>query len=316
VLGLIPASDPVAVNPELLEVLMSPWLRVAAFVWGALWGSFSNVVIHRLPRGESVVKPRSRCPGCETPIAWYDNIPILSYLLLRGRCRKCDEPVALRYLLVELLGGLLSFATYMLYVVVPVLEGGGAEGLIVWQIWFFFCLALVIITFTDLDVWIIPNEIVLGMAAIGAVLVIWQPELLGVDTVWALASGAAGLALVAGIRWLYLTFRDIEAIGLGDGKLLLMVGIFGGPMAIAWTLGAGAVQGLLVSVPMLAFGRNPANSDLQEVHGDDPELGEEDPDAGVMGQRVPFGPFLALAALEWVLLRRQIEQLFTTLVGF
>ena len=315
-LGLAPASAPVAVDPNLIEILVSPWLRIAAFVWGALWGSFSNVVIYRLPLGMSVVKPRSRCPGCETPIAWYDNIPILSYLLLRGQCRKCGAPFALRYLLVELLGGLLSFATYMLYVVVPMLEGGGIEGLIVWQIWFFFCLALMIITFTDLDEWIIPNEIVLGMAAIGAVLVIWQPELVGVETIPALVAGAAGLGLVAGIRWVYLTFRNIEAIGLGDGKLLLMVGIFGGPMAIAWTLGAGAVQGLLVSVPMLAFGRNPANSDLQEVHGDDPELGEEDPDAGVMGKRVPFGPFLALAALEWVLLRRQIEGLFIDLVGF
>ena len=122
-LGLAPASAPVSVDPNLIEILVSPGLRIAAFVWGALWGSFSNVVIHRLPRGESVVKPRSRCPGCETPIAWYDNIPILSYLLLRGRCRKCEEPFALRYLLVELLGGLLSFATYMLYVVVPMLDG-------------------------------------------------------------------------------------------------------------------------------------------------------------------------------------------------
>ncbi|HLT39741.1 MAG TPA: hypothetical protein VK034_25840, partial [Enhygromyxa sp.] len=102
---------------------------------------------------------------------------------------------------------------------------------------------------------------------------------------------------------------------LGDGKLLLMIGIFGGPMAVAWALGAGAVQGLLVSVPMLLVGRSPANSELTEVHGDDPTLGEEDPDAGVMGRRVPFGPFLALAGLEWVLLRRQIEGLFLWMVG-
>ena len=310
-----PATVPVTVDATLIEILTSPMLRIAAFVWGALWGSFANVVIHRLPLGMSVVKPRSRCPGCESSIAWYDNIPILSYLLLRGQCRKCGEPFALRYLLVELLGGLLSFATYMLYVVVPLLDGGGIDGLLAWQIWFFFTLALVVITFTDLDVWIIPNEIVLGMSAIGAVLVIWKPELVGVETLPALLAGLAGLALVAGIRWIYLTFRDIEAIGLGDGKLLLMIGIFGGPMAIAWTLGAGAIQGLLVSVPMLALGRNPANSDLQEVHGDDPELGEEDPDAGVMGQRVPFGPFLALAGLEWVLLREQIELLFAWMTG-
>ncbi|PRP93407.1 Type 4 prepilin-like proteins leader peptide-processing enzyme [Enhygromyxa salina] len=313
--GAAPATLPVSVDPTLIEILMSPWLRLAAFVWGTLWGSFANVVIHRLPAGLSVARPRSRCPGCETPIAWYDNIPILSYLLLRGRCRKCEEPVALRYLLVELLGGLLSFALFMLHVITPLLEGGGIEGLIVWQIWFFFCLALVVITFTDLDLWIIPNEVVLGMSAIGAVLVIWKPELLGVETLPALAAGVGGLALIAAIRWLYMTFRDIEAIGLGDGKLLLMIGIFGGPMAVAWTLGAGAIQGLLVSIPMLLAGSNPANTELTEVHGDDPELGEEDPDAGVMGRRVPFGPFLALAGLEWVLLRGQIEALFAWLTG-
>lgn len=306
---------PVVVDPTLIEILLSPWLRLAAFVWGALWGSFANVVIHRLPEGQSLVKPRSRCPACGTQIAWYDNIPIVSYLILRGRCRHCDAPFKLRYLLVELLGGLLSFATFMLFVITPLLEGGGIEGLIQWQIWFFFCLALVIITFTDLDVWIIPNEVVLGMSAVGAAIAIWRPDLLGVETVPALVSGLGALALIAGIRWVYLRFRGIEAIGLGDGKLLLMIGVFGGPAAVAWTLGAGALQGLLVSVPMLALGRNPANTELTEVHGDDPELGEEDPDAGVMGRRVPFGPFLALAGLEWVLLREQIEGLFMWMVG-
>lgn len=308
-----PVSLPVHVDPTLIEILMSPILRVAAFVWGALWGSFANVVIHRLPTGESIARPRSRCPACSTPIAWYDNIPILSYLLLRGRCRRCGEPFALRYLLVELLAGLLSFALYMLHVITPLLEGGGIEGLISWQIWFFFCLALLIITFTDLDHWIIPNEVVLGMSAIGLGLVIWRPELLGVETIPAIASGVFGLLLVVGIRFLYLKLRDIEAIGLGDGKLLLMIGIFGGPMAIAWSLGAGALQGLLVSVPMLLTGRNPANTELADAHGDDPTL-RQDPD-GVMGRHVPFGPFLALAALEWVLLRRQIEALFAWLVS-
>jgi leader peptidase (prepilin peptidase) / N-methyltransferase len=310
-----PVSPPVIVDPVMIEILLSPWLRLAAFVWGALWGSFANVVIHRLPAGESLIKPRSRCPACEAPIAWYDNIPIVSYLILRGRCRRCDAPFKLRYLLVELLGGLLSFATFMLYVITPLLEGGGIDGLIQWQIWFFVCLALVIVTFTDLDSWIIPNEVVLGMAAVGAAIAIWRPELLGVETIPALASGFGALALIVAIRWVYLRFRNIEAIGLGDGKLLLMIGVFGGPAAVAWTLGAGALQGLLVSIPMLAVGRNPANTELHEVHGDDPELGEEDPDAGVMGKRVPFGPFLALAGLEWVLLRRQIEALFQWMVG-
>ncbi|NVB39778.1 prepilin peptidase [Pseudenhygromyxa sp. WMMC2535] len=314
-LGSAPAVLPVPVDPTIIELLLSPWLRVAAFVWGTLWGSFANVVIYRLPAGESVSRPRSRCPDCGTAIAWYDNIPILSYLILRGRCRHCGAPFALRYLLVELVAGLLSFALYMLYVITPLLEGGGVEGLITWQIWFLFCLSLVIITFTDLDAWIIPNEVVLGVSVVGLIVVIGWPERLDAVTIPWIVSGVSGLALVIAIRWIYLKLRDIEAIGLGDGKLLLMVGIFGGPMAIAWTLGAGALQGLIVSVPMLLTGRKPANSELEEIHGDDPELGEEDPDAGVMGKRVPFGPFLALAALEFVLLRRQIDGLFAWMMG-
>lgn len=309
-LGSAPAGLPVHVEPAVVELLLSPWIRLAAFLWGTLWGSFANVVIVRLPQGQSLLRPRSRCPACETPVAWYDNVPVLSYLLLRGRCRKCGEPFALRYLLVELLGGLLSFALYMLYVVAPLLEGGGLDGILSWQLWFFFCLALVVITFTDLDAWIIPNQVVLTLAGVGLVTVLWRPELLGIDALSAIIAGAGGFALIFVIRWLYLRLRGLEAIGLGDGKLLLMVGLFGGPVALAWTIGAGALQGLLVSVPMLLAGRNPANTELEEVHGDDPELGEEDPDAGVMGRRVPFGPFLALAALEWVLLRRQIEALF------
>ena len=234
--------------------------------------------------------------------------------MLRGRCRRCDEPVALRYLLVELLAGLMSFALYMLYVITPLLEGGGIDGLIAWQIWFFFCLALMIVTFTDLDKWVIPNEVSLGMSAVGVGILLWRPELLGVDPIQAIGAGVFGLALVYGIYFLYIRFRGVEAIGLGDGKLLLMIGIFGGPMAIAWVLGAGALQGLIVSVPMLLAGRNPANSKLQDVHGDDPAIAE-DPNAGVMGKQVPFGPFLALAALEWVMLRRQIEVLSTWLIG-
>ncbi len=314
-LAAAPAVLPVAVDPTVIEILLSPALRVAAFLWGTLWGSFANVVIYRVPLGESVISPRSRCPGCETAIAWYDNIPVLSYLLLRGRCRHCGESFALRYLLVELIGGLLSFALFMLYVITPLLEGGGLDGLITWQLWFFFSLSLVVVTFTDLDVWIIPNEVVLPMAGVGLLVAVWRPELLGVETIPAVVAGVAGLGLVVGIRWLYLKLRDIEAMGLGDGKLLLMVGFFGGPTALAWTLGAGALQGLLVSVPLLLSGRNLANTELEEVHGDDPELGEEDPDAGVMGRRVPFGPFLALAALEFVLLRREIDGLFAWLAG-
>ncbi|TPV95378.1 MAG: prepilin peptidase [Myxococcales bacterium FL481] len=306
----MPARVPTVVDPAVLRLLTAWWMPLAAFVWGTLWGSFANVVIWRVPRGQSVVRPGSRCGACGQPIRWFDNLPVISYLMLRGRCRACDAPISLRYMVVELAAGMLSFALYRAMVVVPLLEGGGIEGVAAWQLWFVFCLALIVVTYTDLDLWVIPDAVVLPVAALGLVVAAVEPELAGVS--WREAAGAAatGYAIVATIRWVYLRWRGIEAMGLGDGKLLLMIGAFCGFPGLLWALGAGATQSLLIAVPMLMFGRGVANSDLQAVHGDDPLLGEEDPDAGIAGKRIPFGPFLALAALEFVLLRPQLERLF------
>lgn len=306
--ALAAAPTPISVDPFLLEVLLSPWAGILAFVWGTLWGSFANVVIHRVPQGLSVLRPRSRCPACETPIAGWDNIPVVSYLVLRGRCRKCGEPFSLRYLMVELLAGVLSFALYMKLVHVPLVAGGG-PAVVPWLLWLAFALALLIVAYIDLDCWIIPDAIVLPMAGLGVVLGFGWPQGLGVSGLEALAAAALGYGLFAGIHLFYLRVRGIEGLGLGDAKLLLMVGAFTGLPGLVWCVGAGAVQGLLISIPLLLLGRRVANSDLNEVHGDDPELPPEDVDGPVTGRRVPFGPFLALAALEYVLLRDVIEGL-------
>lgn len=314
-LALAPASGlPVEVSEVWVELLLSPWARLFAFAWGAIWGSFANVVIYRVPRGESVVSPRSRCPSCGHAIAGFDNVPVLSYLLLRGRCRHCKAPFSPRYLMVELLAGMLSFATFMAAVHVPMVAGA-AGNLVQWQLQFVLCLALLVVVFVDLDLWIIPDAIVLPMTGIGIVLSLAVPEVLGVGWLASVGAAAGGYGVFAGIRWLYLRLRGIEALGLGDAKLLAMVGAWTGPMGLCWCVGAGAVQGLLVAVPMLLLGRRVANTSLQEVHGDDPELGEDDPDAGVLGARVPFGPFLALAAFEYMFLREHIEALWAALVA-
>lgn len=305
---------PAAVDPILVSVLLAPAASLGAFVWGALWGSFANVVIWRVPRGLSVVSPRSACTACGAPVAWYDNLPIASFLALRGRCRRCGEPLALRYLVVEVIGAVLSFTLYMMHVVRPLVEGG-APGIGAWLLWFVFGLGLVIVTYTDLDLWIIPSEVVLPMAALGLGAAALSPSTLGVGVVEAAVAGGAAYGLVAGLRWLYLRFRGIEALGLGDAKLLLMVGAFMGAGGVIWTVAAGAIQGLLVAVPLLLLGKRVAHSDLQEVHGDDPELGEEDPADGVMGARVPFGPFLAVAALEFMLFRSAIVEWVAGLMG-
>ena len=307
------ASDPVGVPEWLVAALLSAWAPAAAFVWGALWGSFANVVIYRIPRGMSVMRPRSHCPTCERPVAAYDNVPILSYLLLRGRCRGCGAPFSMRYVLVELMAGVLSLALFLQFIQVPLIAGSSVS-LWTWLLWFGFGLAAIVVTYVDLDFWIVPDAVVLPMAAVGLLVAVLAPSVLGTPWPWALGAAAAGYLLFAGIRWLYLRWRGIEALGLGDAKLLLMVGAFTGPQGLVWTIGAGAFQGLMVMVPLLLLGRAVANRDLHEVHGDDPLLGKEDPEAGIRGRRVPFGPFLAVAALEYVLLRPRITEMFAMLV--
>jgi len=135
--------------PELL-------FYVVLLLFGLVLGSFANVVIWRLPRGESLVSPGSRCPGCGTPVRWHDNIPVISWLLLRGRCRSCEEPIALRYPLVELISGLLWLVAALVY-------GPSAQaaigGLFFWT--------LLVLAFIDLDTMRLPNPIVASLAALG-----------------------------------------------------------------------------------------------------------------------------------------------------
>jgi len=304
-----------AVLDPVVSIVLSPWTRMFAFVWGALWGSFGNVVIYRVPQGMSVVRPRSRCGSCGTQLTALDNIPILSYLLLRGKCRHCGAPYAIRYLVVEVIAGVLSFALFIQLVQLPLISGSNdvVTPLLSWGLWFFFALSLVVITFIDLDVWIIPNVIVLPMAVLGLGVAWAAPDVLGVPGLEATIAGAVGYGLFWSIRLLYLKFRGIEGLGLGDAKLLLMVGAFQGLPGLVWCIGAGAVQGLLISVPMMLLGKRVANSSLHDVHGDDPELGEPEPE-GLGMQSVPFGPFLALAAMEYVLLRPQLDGLIEALV--
>jgi leader peptidase (prepilin peptidase) / N-methyltransferase len=304
----MPEFLPAEVDPRLLAVLMMPLAPLLAFVWGLLWGSFANVVIYRVPRDLSVVRPRSHCPTCERQLPWYDNIPVLSYLLVRGRCRGCGGRIPLRYLVVELLAGILSFALYMQHVARPLVQGG-APGLAAWLLWFCFGMALLIATYTDIDLWVIPNEVVLPVAVLGLAAAAIDETVLGVSPLEAVVAGAVGYALVAGLRWVYLRYRDIEALGLGDGALLLMVGAFCGAKGLVWTIAAGAIQALLVAVPMLLLGKKLATTDLQAVHGDDPALGADG--EGVMGARVPFGPFLAVAAFEYMLIPEQIDALLS-----
>ncbi len=305
-----------AIN-EWRALALTPMARALALVWGLIWASFVNVVIYRLPHERSVVKGGSRCGECGEAVRWFDNIPVVSYLLLRGKCRACGATFSARYMVVELIGGVLSLSLYMKFVVAPLLLASGDESLLLWLGSFVFALSLVAIVFIDLDYWFIPDEIVLPMAALGCLFnaVIDWP---GGGPWWhGAVAGVVACGLFAALRQFYIWRRGIEALGLGDAKLMLMVGAWLGPAGVAWTVGGGAIQGLLISVPLLALGRSVASRDLSEVIEEegDPLLSDAGDEQGVMAQRVPFGPFLALASLEWLLLSSTLAELIGVAVS-
>ena len=200
---------------------MSPpvWLALW-FVVGAVIGSFLNVCIYRIPKDQSIVKPRSRCPACGHPIAWYDNIPLVSYAALRAHCRHCQAGIHWRYPLVEALSAVLTTAVVARFGAWPV---GPVYLLFVW--------ALIVISFIDLEYRIIPIAISVGGLLVGLVASILVPQLHGTHSAL-IAFCRAGFGALIGCSLLYLTgsvgsfFFQKEAMGLGDVDLMAMAGAF------------------------------------------------------------------------------------------
>lgn len=232
--------------------LGDPWvLGSCAFVFGTLVGSFLNVVIGRLPEGLSVVWPGSRCPACRTPIAPHHNIPILSWLALRGRCAACRASISVRYPVVEALTGFLFAACAARFGPSPALLAAMA-----------FSGALVAVTFIDLDIFEIPDEITLPGLAVFAVL---RPIVFDVPWWSGLVGAILGAAFLLFVRWLYFAYRGTEAMGLGDVKLIAMIGAFLGPGSLLPTLtigsGIGALAGLVLLAVERARGLGPAEAE-------------------------------------------------------
>lgn len=234
-------------------------LTFAVFVFGALVGSFLNVCIHRIPGGESIAFPASHCPQCKAPIKPYDNIPVLSYLLLRGRCRSCAAGIAIRYPLVEMLGGIAAVGALCAY-------GLSAEALLI----FAFLAALIVITFIDLDHQIIPDAISLPGIFVG-----FAAALLFGTPTW--LDSLIGIALGGGLLWAvaegYARLTGREGMGGGDIKLLAMIGAFLGWRAIPVTLLIGSLLGSVIGLSLMV------------VRGRDTKMA------------IPFGPFLAAGAV-------------------
>ena len=254
---------------------------IIAFLAGLLIGSFLNVCVFRLPRDLSVVQPRSFCPGCETPIAWYDNIPLASYLLLRGRCRHCRERIPLRYPLVELSTGL-AFA---------ICGAFGGFTLIAAKFAIFSAILIALIA-TDLEERILPDEFTLGGIGLGIVFAAFVPQDLnrtpGIayfflapylgPTGRSIGEALLGAAVSSGLIWLmaffYERIRHREGMGLGDVKMIGMIGAFLGLPAALLTLVLASLLGAVGGLIFIFAARKKAST-----------------------YELPFGSFLGLAAL-------------------
>lgn len=235
------------------------FILFGSFLLGAVVGSFLNVCIYRIPAGRSIVSPGSSCPGCGTPIRWYQNLPVLSFLLLRGRCAACGVKISWRYPAIEALTGLLFVLVVYRFGLQPFVP-------VLWA----FVAVLVVITFIDLDHRIIPNSISLPgipLCFLGSFLlpwVSWSDALIGI------LAGGGSLFLVA---FLYEKLTGVEGMGMGDVKLLAMIGALLGWRSVILVIFFGSVLGTLVGVPLMLLKR--ADGKLA----------------------IPFGPFLALGTL-------------------
>jgi leader peptidase (prepilin peptidase) / N-methyltransferase len=214
-----------------------------AFVFGAVVGSFLNVCIARIPNGESIVSPPSHCPKCKSPISFYDNIPLLSYLTLRGRCRSCSERISPRYFLVELLMALLALALFYRF-------GLG----FVFFVSLIFVAALIVISFIDLDVRIVPDVISLPGIVLGLILsVVGYFAIDGSSSivpspVSSLIGIITGGGFLLATAWIYEKITGVEGMGGGDIKLLAMIGAFLGWPSIPITLFFASLVGSAVGL--------------------------------------------------------------------
>ena len=237
---------------------MNLWLATLLGLLGLVVGSFLNVCIYRLPRRESINWPGSHCTSCNRPLSWYENVPIISWLVLRGRCRTCGERVSVMYPLVELITGVLFVAGYWIYGWTPILAVRLA-----------FACAMVVLFAIDLRHHLLPNVITVPGIAIGFLLSLFLPPGWKASLIGLLAGGGVLFAIAEG----YYRLRGIEGLGMGDVKMLAMIGAFLGWKLMLVTLILASFAGSLIGVGMIALGR------------------------GGMKAALPFGTFLAVGAL-------------------
>jgi leader peptidase (prepilin peptidase)/N-methyltransferase len=244
------------------------FLEAFVLMMGLCIGSFLNVCIYRIPASLSIVSPGSTCMACGQPIRFYDNIPVISYLLLQGRCRHCKTPFSLRYPLVELLSGLFALGAFLRW-------GLTAEALI----YYILICALVVITFIDIDHYIIPDVISLPGIPAGVIAAFLLPDMTVKASVIGLLLGGGTLFAVA---WTYERITHKEGMGGGDIKLLAMIGAFLGWKGVLVTLFTGSVVGTIAGGAMMLATRSS------------------------LKLKIPFGPFLAIGAMVFIFFGDQL----------
>ena len=242
---------------------------------GGLWGSFANVCIVRLPEDKGVVSGRSNCPKCKKQINWYDNIPIISYFILNGKCRKCKKPISFQYVVVELLS-IVSFVTiYLIY-------GFSFTTLLL----IILSLGFIIIFFIDLKHFIIPDIITFPLMALGFIKS-FIPNLdpLFPYYVLSLIGGIFGYGIIWGIIFFYKQVKKKEGMGLGDAKLLSAIGFWFGWISIPFVLFLSSIIALLSVIPSLL-----KNSKS-------------------MSSKIPFGPYIIIGTLVYLFFENSFKSL-------
>ncbi len=289
------------------------FFAVAAFLFGLIFGSFLNVCIYRLPLGQSVVHPRSACPNCKTPISAADNIPVLSWFLLGGKCRHCKAPISKRYWVIELLTGVFFLLSFLRF--------GGSLEAVKWCVFSFLILGLI---FTDADTKLLPDDLTLTGLGMGLVFSVvtrvdgfaaaWMPPLrvsaTMYETLLSLANAVIGALVAAFFIWamgeVWYRLRGIEAMGFGDVKLMAMVGAFLGLKLAMLTILLGSFSGSVFGFFLLQRRYSERHTALkalvarkQIVISPDKLIARAQRSAGraLRFLEIPFGVFLGMGAL-------------------
>lgn len=272
-----------------------------SLIMGLLVGSFCNVCVGRWPHGESVVSPRSRCPKCMNAIAWYDNIPLLSWLILAAKCRHCKAPISWQYPVVEAITGVLFVLVYYRFgmtVATPV--------------YMLLAAAMVVVTFQDLADWTIPNEITLPGVPVGlalSVVAMLMPTsgLRVIHPFDALAGIALGFGILYGLDRIAILVLKKPGMGFGDVKLMAMLGAFIGWQGVLGTLMLASILGSTIGLSVILYFKmkgEPAEA-TADVQADEHEAETKEDEASDDGislgaHYLPFGPYIAIAGLVYL----------------